>query len=86
VIGFRFVQDNMAELPIKRMCELAEVPRSSFYAFVDRRPSEREVTDAELLETIRDIHGRSRGTYGVRRVYGQLRRTGCREPVPGSLG
>lgn len=78
MIGFRFVQDNMAELPIKRMCELAEVPRSSFYAFVNRRPSEREVADAELLETIHDIYGRSRGTYGVPRVYGQLRRTGHR--------
>lgn len=30
VIRFRFVQDNMTEMPVKRMCELAEVLRSSF--------------------------------------------------------
>lgn len=60
------------------MCELVEVPRSSFYAFVNRTPSAREAADAELLETIREIHSRSRGTYGVPRVYGQLRRTGHR--------
>ena len=74
----RFVQDNQVDLPVKRMCELVEVPRSSFYAFVDHRPSARELADEVLLETIREIHRRSRGTYGVPRVYGQLRRTGHR--------
>lgn len=74
----RFVQDHQTDLSVKRMCELVEVPRSSFYAFVNRTPSAREAADAELLETIREIHSRSRGTYGVPRVYGQLRRTGHR--------
>lgn len=74
----RFVGDNQAELPAKRMCELVEVPRSSFYAWVNHRPSAREVADVELLEMIRDIYERSRGTYGVPRVCGQLRRSGRR--------
>lgn len=65
-------------LPVKRMCELVEVPRSSFYAFVSHQPSARQLADEVLLETIREIHARSRGTYGVPRVYGQLRRTGQR--------
>jgi transposase InsO family protein len=72
----RFVQDNQVDLPVKRMCELVELPRSSFYAWVNRTPSTREVADAELLELIRDIYRRSRHTYGVPRVYGQLRRIG----------
>jgi transposase InsO family protein len=74
----RFVQDNQADLPVKRMCELVEVPRSSFYAFVNHRPSARALADEVLLETIREIYRRSRNTYGVPRVYGQLRRTGHR--------
>jgi hypothetical protein len=78
VIRFRFVQDNQADLPVKRMCELVEVPRSSFYAWVNHTPSARDLADVELLETIRDIYRRSRNTYGVPRVYGQLRRTGHR--------
>jgi hypothetical protein len=49
VIRFRFVQDNMTELPVKRMCELTEVPRSSFYAWLTRTPSARDVADAALL-------------------------------------
>src|SRR5690606_37961725 len=72
------VQDNQTVLPVKRMCVLVELPRSSFYAFVNHLPSARDLADEALLETIRDIYRRSRNTYGVPRVYGQLRRTGHR--------
>lgn len=78
MIRLRFVQDHQAELPVKRMCELVGVPRSSFYAFVNRRPSARDIADAELLDTIRAIYQRSRGVYGASRVHGQLRRRGHR--------
>jgi putative transposase len=78
VIRFRFVQDHQATFEVKRMCELVEVPRSSFYAWTHHTPSARELADAELLVTIRDIYQRSRNTYGAPRVYGQLRRTGHR--------
>lgn len=60
------------------MCELVELPRSSFYAFVNHQPSARDLADEALLATSREIYERSRGTYGVPRVYGQLRRTGHR--------
>ena len=78
MIRFRFVQDNHADLPVTRMCELVEVPRSSFYSWVNHTPSARDLADAELMVTIRDIYRRLRNTYGVPRVYGQLRRTGHR--------
>lgn len=78
MIRFRFVQDNMTELPVKRTCELAEIPRSSFYAWLTRTPSARDVADAALLEVIRDIYARSRNTYGVPRMVGQLHRRGHR--------
>jgi putative transposase len=78
VIRFRFVEDNQAELPVKRMCELVELPRSSFYAWVNHTPSARDLADQALLDTIGDIYRRSRNTYGVPRIYGQLRRSGQR--------
>lgn len=78
MIRFRFVHDNMSDLPVKRMCELAEVPRSSFFAWLTHTPSAREQADLVLLETIRDIYLRSRRTYGVPRVLGQLQRRGHR--------
>lgn len=76
MIRFRFVQDNMTELPVKRMCDLTEVPRSSFYAWLTHTPSARDVADAALLEVICEIYQRSRKTYGVPRMVGQLRRRG----------
>jgi putative transposase len=78
VIRFRFVQDHQAVLPVKRMCELVELPRSSFYAWANHKPSARDLADVELLEVIRDIYARSRNTYGVPRVVGQLRNRGWR--------
>jgi putative transposase len=78
VIGFRFVSDNQADLPVKRMCELLGLARSSFYAWVNHKPSARDLADVELLGLIRDIYRRSRNTYGAPRVYGQLRRAGHR--------
>ena len=60
------------------MCELVEVPRSLFYAWANRKPSARELADAELLEVIRDIYARSRNADGVPRVVGQLRNRGRR--------
>ena len=74
MIRFRFVHDNMTELPVKRMCDLTEVPRSSFYAWLTHKPSARDIADAELLEVIGDIYHRSRNTYGVPRMRGQLQR------------
>jgi putative transposase len=63
---------------VERPCRLLGLPRSSFYAWVNRVPTARERADAELLEVIVEIHDASRGTYRVPRVYGQLRRRGHR--------
>lgn len=76
MIRFRFVEDHRAEFPVERMCELVEVPRSSFYAWRNHTPSRRAVDDADLVEVIREIWTASRGTYGIPRVLGQLRRRG----------
>lgn len=57
MIRFRFVSENRTDLPVKRMGELVGVPRSSFCAWVDHKPSARDRADAELLVTIRDIYG-----------------------------
>ena len=73
---FRFVDDHAAGYPVKRLCELVEVSRSGFYAWRERPASPRQVADDELGVVIREIHERSRGTYGAPRVEGQLRRGG----------
>jgi putative transposase len=55
------------------MCELLGVSRSGFYGWERRVPSDRELSDAWLLEQIKEIHARARGVYGSRRVQAELR-------------
>ena len=38
-----------------------------------RAPSDRELTDAWLIEKIKQIHADSDGTYGARRIHAELR-------------
>jgi transposase InsO family protein len=78
VSRFRFVEDYWHEYPVKRLCRLAEVSTSGFYAWRKRPLSARELADRELLVLIERIHVESRCTYGAPRVQGQLARHGHR--------
>lgn len=72
----RFVSDHAGEYPVKRLCELVGVPRSSFYEWANRPLSDHLLDDAHLANAIFDIHQASRRTYGSPRVEGQLRHRG----------
>jgi putative transposase len=61
------VSDHQASYPIATMCKLLGVSSSSYYAWVQRRPSRRAETDATLIAEIRAAHGASRGVYGAPR-------------------
>jgi putative transposase len=73
---FRFVDDHHTVYPVKRLCELVEIPRSSYYQWASRPLSDHYVDDAWLANRIYDIHVASRRTYGAPRIDGQLRHGG----------
>jgi putative transposase len=54
------------------MCRMLGVSTSGYYAWHGRAPSARAIRDAALLERIRSIHAKSRGTYGAPRVHAEL--------------
>ena len=54
------------------MCEVLQVSRSGYYAWVDRPPSEREQRHQALTEQIRQVQAESLGTYGSPRVHAEL--------------
>ena len=78
MIGFRFVSEHRGQYPIARLCRTVGINRSGYYKWRNRAPSVRDQLDAVLLVEIKDIHDRSRGTYGAPRVLGQLARRGFR--------
>jgi len=70
------VKANQAEYPVAMMCRLLEVSTSGYYAWLKRPLSRRAREDAELTEKIRHSHVRSKGTYGVPRIWEDLKEAG----------
>ena len=69
---------HQAAHSIPTLCRVLGVSASGYYAWVTRRPSDRAMKDAELLEKIRAFHQASRGTYGTPRIHRDLRAAGVR--------
>ena len=59
--AFRFIAAEKANHPISVMCRMLEVSASGFHAWLRRPPSDRQLSDAWLLERIREIHSRTGG-------------------------
>jgi putative transposase len=55
------------------MCKVLGVSRSGYYAWIKRKPSKRAVENQELMEQIRNIHKKSKGTYGSPRITEELK-------------
>ena len=70
---YRIVLAEKARTPVSVACELLGVSTSGFYSWASRAPSDRELSDAWLVERIKTIHGENRGVYGSRRVSAELR-------------
>jgi transposase InsO family protein len=73
VTRFQFVADHQDAFEVKRLCELVEIERSSYYAWVKAKPGReaRQAADAELAEKIRAIHAED-NTVGAPRMTAEL--------------
>ena len=58
------------------MCEVLEVSRSGYYAWVDRPLSVRAQRQEKLVEQIRAAHDQSGGIYGSPRIHAELAEQG----------
>ena len=70
---FQFVADHCHTFEVKRLCELVEIQRSSYYAWKAGAPARaaRARADARLAERIRTIHDQD-NTVGAPRVTADL--------------
>jgi putative transposase len=78
VSSFNLIDAERASYPVAVLCRMLGVSKSGYYAWRGRPPSERRRQDTLLIEKIREIHSRSRETYGYPRVHAELRSLGVR--------
>jgi hypothetical protein len=70
---FPVVQELAADgVPVAVTCRVLNVSTSGYYEWRTRPASGRAWEQAHLMETIRQVHAASYGTYGHRRVYAEL--------------
>ncbi|MFF3469288.1 IS3 family transposase [Streptomyces sp. NPDC002619] len=73
----RFIEDHRKTFKVKRLCQVLEVARSTYYKWREARAARaaRERADEALAEKIKTVHAESDGTYGSPRVTAELRDT-----------
>ncbi len=70
---FSLIAAEKANFPVSVMCRALGVNRTSFHDWQRRAPSDRALSDAWLIEKIKQIHATSDATYGARRIHAELR-------------
>ena len=73
---YRFINEHRHQYAITTLCRVLQVARAGFYQWLHKPVSAREYDNARLLGLIRDSYAASRGVYGVRRVFADLREAG----------
>src|SRR5699024_11285531 len=62
--------------PIQTMCEVLDVPRSTYYQSLHKTVSDREQENNELTEQIVKIHKKSKKRYGAPKIHHELEKLG----------
>ncbi len=62
------------EFPVAQVCEVLGLSRSGYYAWLNRKPSQRQLSDQKLLPLIIQVHKESWRSYGSPRVTHELKR------------
>lgn len=70
------IKANAGQFKISRLCQSLGVSRSAYYAWLKRKPSQRELDDQRLMKRIKLIFEASYRSYGVPRMRMALRQEG----------
>jgi putative transposase len=62
--------------PIEKMCKVFNLHRTSYYSWLKRKPSSRDLYNRDLSEEIRGIYRESKNTYGSPRITIALHNSG----------
>ena len=71
---FAFIHEKKERWPVETMCDVLSVSHSGYYAWRDRPPAPRTLSDALLVVDIKAAYVIGRGNYGSPRVQRELRK------------
>jgi len=69
---FAFIDVEKALYPMRILCRVLRVSRSGYYAWLNRKPSARQLEDEQLRPKVVEAFRIGRGTYGSPRVRDEL--------------
>jgi transposase InsO family protein len=77
---FQFVADHQTRYGVKRLCQILDIARSSFYYWKSTASERaaRDAADAALAARIEAVRTKHDGTYGAPRITAELRDDGMR--------
>ena len=75
-IKFDFIRQQQKAYPVTVLCHVMGVSRSGYYKHLKTEHKNKMNPDFELIAKVRQIHFDTRGSYGSRRISGQLRKDG----------
>jgi putative transposase len=75
-VKYRFMIEHRHDYAMTLMCRVLRVARAGFYAWLQESVCDHAKEDTRLLVLIRASYLASRGVYGARRVFGDLREAG----------
>jgi putative transposase len=71
-VRFGWIHRQREQFEVSIMCDVLQVSRSGYYAWVKRAPSDRRLRQEELIGQIQQAHQQSGGTYGSPRIHAEL--------------
>ena len=73
-----FIKENRRQYPLSLLCEVLRVGSSGYHKWLKRKVSRRAIENQRILEIIRFHHNKSKGSYGLPRIYAAMRRQGLK--------
>jgi putative transposase len=67
-VKFAFIKESLSEYPVWICCEVLEISRAGYYAWLDRPVSTRQRRRDELAAKIQTLHTETRRVYGSPRI------------------
>lgn len=73
---YQFIEKHRQEHSVKALCSVLGISRNSYYAWLARPKSQRQLKNEKLLKRIKTIFDKSRQTYGSPRIHAELQAQG----------